>query len=164
MLGRTPHKPRSMPTFSIREASPNEIDLVVSLRVAMSEETDETTLSAQLVEATRRWLGENTQRGIMRSWLAESDGKVVGTVSCRIRDTSPREHDLIGKEAYVHNLYVEPAYRSRGIGRALMQVLLDWCKDNGYTRVALRASVMGRPLYERMDFVADRSMVLKKKE
>lgn len=150
-----------MATCSIREAGPDEIDLVVSLRVAMAEETDETKLSAQLVEATRRWLRENTQRGIMRSWLVESDGKVVGTVSCRIRDTSPREHDLVGKEAYVHNLYVDPAYRSRGIGCALMQVLLDWCRDNGYSRVALRASAMGRSLYERMGFVADRSMVLR---
>ncbi len=153
-----------MSTFSIREAGPDEIDLVASLRVTMAEETDETKLSAQLVEATRRWLRENTQRGIMRSWLAESDGKIVGTVSCRIRDTSPREHDLIGKEAYVHNLYVEPAYRNRGIGRALMQVLLDWCKDNGYTRIALRASAMGRPLYERMGFVADRAMAYKGKD
>lgn len=127
----------------------------------MAEESNETTLSVQLVEATRRWLRENTERGIFRSWLAESDGKVVGTVSCRIRDTSPREHDLIGKEAYVHNLYVDPAYRKRGIGRALMDVLLDWCKGNGYSRVALRASAMGRPLYERMGFVADRVMTYK---
>ncbi len=164
MLGRTPHKPRSMSTFSIREAGPDDLDLVVSLRVRMAEETDATKLSAQLVDATRRWLRENTQRGIMRSWLAQSDGKIIGTVSCRIRDTSPREFDLIGKEAYVHNLYVEPAYRNRGIGRSLMQVLLDWCKDNGYTRVALRASEMGRPLYERMGFVADRSMAYKRKD
>ena len=153
-----------MSTFSIREAGPDDIDLVASLRVTMAEETDETKLSAQLVEATQRWLRENTQRGIMRSWLAQSDGTIVGTVSCRIRDTSPREHDLVGKEAYVHNLYVEPAYRNRGIGRALMQVLLDWCKDNGYTRIALRASAMGRPLYERMGFVADRAMAYKGKD
>ncbi len=152
-----------MPTFSIREAGPDDIDLVASLRVKMAEETDETKLSAQLVEATRGWLLENTQRGIMRSWLAQSDGQVVGTVSCRIRDTSPREHDLAGKEAYVHNLYVDPAHRHRGIGRALMQVLLDWCKDNGYSRVALRASAMGRALYEQMGFVADRVMTYKGK-
>jgi GNAT superfamily N-acetyltransferase len=153
-----------MPTFSIRDAGPDEIDLVAGLRVMMAEETDETTLSPQLVEATRRWLRENTQRGIMRSWLAEGDGKIVGTVTCRIRDTSPREHDLAGKEAYVHNLYVDPAYRNRGIGRALMQVLLDWCKNAGYSRIALRASDMGRPLYERMGFVADRQMAYKGKD
>jgi GNAT superfamily N-acetyltransferase len=150
-----------MSTFSIREARLDEIDLVASLRIAMAEESDETTFSAQLVEATQRWLRENTERGILRSWLAESDGKIIGTVSCRIRDTSPREHDLIGKEAYVHNLYVDPAYRRHGIGRALMQALLDWCKASGYSRVALRASAMGRPLYERMGFGADRVMTYK---
>ena len=147
-----------MPAFSIRESRPDEIDLVASLRITMAEESGETKLSRQLVEATHRWLRENTKRGILRSWLAESDGKVVGTVSCRIRDTSPREYDLAGKEAYVHNLYVDPAYRKRGIGRALMHVLLDWCKAAGYSRIALRASAMGRPLYEDLGFVADRIM------
>jgi len=150
-----------MTSYSIREARPDEVDVVVSLRVAMSEENDGEKLSEQVLEATRRWLHEHTRNGIMRSWLAESDGRIVGTVSCRIRDASPREHDLVGKEAYVHNLYVKPAYRSRGIGRALMQTLLDWCKSAGYSRVALRASVMGRPLYERMGFAADRTMILK---
>ncbi|HTX03902.1 MAG TPA: GNAT family N-acetyltransferase [Candidatus Acidoferrales bacterium] len=150
-----------MPTFSIREAGPNDIDLVARRRVAMAEESGGTKMSEALVKATHRWLRQNTERGIMRSWLAECDGKVVGSVSCRIRETSPREFDLAGKEAYVQHLYVDPPYRGLGIGRALMQALLDWCAANGHSRIALRTSEMARSLYERMGFAADRVMTYK---
>ena len=151
-------------TISIREARLDEVETVVMLRVRMAEENDGQPLSPALVAATRRWLRENTERGIMRSWLAYDGDMLTGTVSVRIRDASPREHDLAGKEAYVHNLFVEPAYRSRGIGRALMQTLLDWCQANGFARIALRASTMGRPLYEKLGFAADRGMAYRGKD
>lgn len=150
-----------MSTFSIREARFDEVDLVARRRVIMAEESGDSKMSAALVEATRRWLQETTERGIMRSWVAESGGKVVGSVSCRIRDTSPREFDLAGKEAYVQHLYVDPQYRGQGIGRALMLVLLDWCKTSGHSRIALRTSEMARSLYESLGFVADRVMTYK---
>ncbi|HEY1728610.1 MAG TPA: GNAT family N-acetyltransferase [Candidatus Baltobacteraceae bacterium] len=147
-----------MPTFSIREAGPEDVDLIARRRIMMAEESGGTKVSAQLAEATRRWLRENTQRGTLCSWVAQSDGKVVGSVSCRIRETSPREFDLAGREAYVQHLYVDPPYRGLGIGRALMQTLLDWCAANNHSRIALRTSEMARSLYERMGFVSDRVM------
>ncbi|MGA3038370.1 MAG: GNAT family N-acetyltransferase [Vulcanimicrobiaceae bacterium] len=150
-----------MPTFSIREAGPDDVDLIARRRVTMAEESGDSKMSEALVEATHRWLRETTKLGIMRSWVAESNGKVVGSVSCRIRDTSPREFDLAGKEAYVQHLYVDPAYRRYGIGRALMHVLLDWCKTSGNSRIALRTSEMARSLYESLGFVADRVMTYK---
>ena len=126
----------------------------------MHDEVDEIPTSAALAEATRHWLYDQTRRGLMRSWLAESEGKIVGAVSVRIRDSSPREHDLTGKEAYVHNLFVEREYRQHGIGRALMRALLDWCTANGYPRIALRATSMGRPLYEALGFTDDRAQMV----
>lgn len=130
----------------------------------MIEETDEAPIDPAFADAIRRWLRDNTQRGIMYSWLAETSKEVVGAVSVRIRETSPREYDFAGREAYVHNLYVDPALRQRGIGRALMQALLDWCKANGYSRIALRATEMARPLYEKLGFVADRQMAYRGKD
>jgi GNAT superfamily N-acetyltransferase len=146
--------PVMIPTVAIREAGIGDIEMVAMLRIRMAEE-NQSPLSPALSEAIRRWLRENTERGIMRSWLAYDGTDVVGTVSVRIRISSPREHDLIGQEAYVHNLFVEPAYRSKGVGRALMQTLMDWCATNGYVRIALRTSPMGRSLYEKLGFLTD---------
>jgi len=145
-------------------ASVDETDLVASLRIEFIEESDGSAVPAQLSDATRRWMRELTAAGVMQSWIAEGDDGTIGVVTVRIRDASPREDDLLGKEAYVHNLYVRAPHRRGGVGRALMDALLYWCRANGYTRVALRASAMGRPLYERLGFVADRAMVYKAKK
>jgi GNAT superfamily N-acetyltransferase len=144
---------------SVRMASLEEVDLVASLRNEFVEEAEGRALPAAFVEATHGWIRALTTAGAMHSWIAWNDDTPIGVVTVRIRDASPRLDDLVGKEAYVHNLYVRAAYRSGGIGRKLMQALLAWCEQSGYARVALRATEMGRPLYEKLGFTADRAMV-----
>lgn len=136
-----------------------ELELVASLRVEMIEENQGARFESSLLEATRKWMHELTARGWMCSWLAEAEeGGTIGAVTVRIREASPRADDLIGREAYVHNLYVRPAFRRGGVGRRLMVALLEWCQANGYFRIALRATEIGRPLYESLGFVADSVM------
>lgn len=50
------------------------------------------------------------------------------------------------------NMYVEKSYRRRGIARALMEKMIDWCRSEGFTQVCLHASNEGRPLYETLGF------------
>jgi len=140
-------------------ASTGEAEVVAALRNEMIEENQGAALDPALVQATLRWMRDLTAAGKMCSWLAEAGKDLAGTVTVRIRDASPRPDDLLGREAYVHNLYVKPALRRRGIGRQLMVALLEWCSANGYSRVALRATEMGRPLYESLGFTADRAMI-----
>ena len=144
---------------SVRIATADEADLVASLRVEFIEENEGCALPAEFAEATQRWMRELTARGTMQSWIARDGDVAIGIVTVRIRDTSPRLDDLAGKEPYVHNLYVRAGYRSGGVGRKLMQALIDWCRKSGYSRVALRATEMGRPLYQKLGFVSDPTMV-----
>src|SRR5579883_287381 len=130
-LGRLRDKPRSM-AVSVRMASADEVDLVAALRIEFIERSDGVALERDLADATLRWMRESTAAGLMSSWVAEDDGVPIGVVTVRIRDASPRQDDLVGKEAYVHNLYVRESYRRGGIGRRLMNALMDWCKANGY--------------------------------
>ncbi|MGH7659621.1 MAG: GNAT family N-acetyltransferase [Vulcanimicrobiaceae bacterium] len=145
---------------SLRMATVDEADLVASLRIEFIEENAGGPLPAEFTQATRAWVRALTARGAMQSWIAHDGDAAIGVVTVRIRDASPRRDDLAGKEAYVHNLYVRAAYRNAGIGRKLMQALLDWCAENDHLRVALRATEMGRPLYEKLGFVPDAAMVL----
>ncbi len=39
--------------------------------------------------------------------------------------------------AIIQRLYVKPAYRQRGIARALVVAALDFCRERGYQRVVL---------------------------
>jgi GNAT superfamily N-acetyltransferase len=88
-----------------------------------------------------------------RGWLAERDGAVAGGGGLVLRPLLPAPGHLAGgTEAYVLNVYVEPAHRRRGLARWLMDAMLAWCAARGVGRVSLHASDAGRPLYLTLGF------------
>jgi GNAT superfamily N-acetyltransferase len=75
-------------------------------------------------------------------FLAEWEGVPVGT-ACGF---------LFGPVAWVAMVLVDEAYRGRGIGRELMNRVLDFVDGRGATSVRLDATALGRPLYETLGF------------
>lgn len=76
-------------------------------------------------------------------FLAEENGKPVGTVTtCRF--------DSI---AWIGMLLVDPAWRGRGIGRALLMQAMTWVQQQGITNLRLDATALGEPLYRKVGFV-----------
>jgi ribosomal protein S18 acetylase RimI-like enzyme len=65
-----------------------------------------------------------------RALVAEIDGQVVGFVLGMIVDLMP---DIFAQEpaGFLADIYVEPAYRRLGAGRALVQALKDWFHERG---------------------------------
>jgi hypothetical protein len=60
-----------------------------------------------------------------------------------------------GQVAWVAMMLVDQAFRSRGIGRALMNRALCELDSAGVHTVRLDATPLGRPLYESLDFAAE---------
>ena len=97
--------------------------------------------------------------GGYRGWLVEVDGAVVAGGGLVLRPLLPRPgHPQGGTEAYVLNVYTEPAHRRRGLARRLMAAILSWCDDAGVSRVSLHASDDGRPLYATIGFAPTNEM------
>jgi GNAT superfamily N-acetyltransferase len=57
-------------------------------------------------------------------------------------------------------MYVVPAARRRGIARALMNEVLEYCRAQGFRSVYVHASDAGRPLYESLGFIPTNEMRL----
>ena len=74
------------------------------------------------------------------------------------RPTIPGDGLLLGREGLVLNVYTNPDWRGRGVARQLMDTIIAWAADAGIVRLVLSASAAGRPLYEKMGFVATREM------
>lgn len=75
-------------------------------------------------------------------FVAEEDGAVIGSGLC----WKQGEH-----HASLGMIIVSPAHQGKGIGRELMQRLLD---ELGQRCTLLNATQAGQPLYERLGFVA----------
>jgi predicted N-acetyltransferase YhbS len=77
-----------------------------------------------------------------RPFVAEADGSVVGTaVVC-----------LNGTVAWIGTVWVEPAWRRRGVGMALTLATIDAAEAAGCRTFLLLATDAGRRLYERIGF------------
>jgi ribosomal protein S18 acetylase RimI-like enzyme len=65
-----------------------------------------------------------------RVLVAEEEGKVVGYVLGVIVDLVP---EMFSQEdgGFLADIYVEEAYRGRGIGRSLVEALSVWFKERG---------------------------------
>jgi GNAT superfamily N-acetyltransferase len=82
-------------------------------------------------------------------FVAEWNGQPAGTVMVTRFDSV----------AWISMMLVEKAFRGRGIGRKLMEAALDFADKAGVTSVRLDATALGQPLYERLGFRADYSLV-----
>jgi GNAT superfamily N-acetyltransferase len=67
--------------------------------------------------------------------VAESDGKVVGSGSAQIRKADEfLKHTHF---AYLGFMFVEPAFRGKGINRLMLETLIDWAKAKGISEIRL---------------------------
>jgi GNAT superfamily N-acetyltransferase len=79
-------------------------------------------------------------------WVARLDGHVVGSVGVERRPDGTAE---------LHRLYLDSALRGRGVGHALVEVVLEWCRTRGIAHLVLWSDTRfdrAHRLYERMGF------------
>ncbi len=61
-------------------------------------------------------------------WVAERSGEIVGTVGVQ---------RVNAEEAELRRMSVASAFRRQGIGRRLLETVEEFCRRNGYSRIAL---------------------------
>jgi GNAT superfamily N-acetyltransferase len=149
----------------IREAQVEDIPEILRQRVGMYEAmgVGDPHSRAEMASASGKILPQAIRDGSFRGWLAEVDGNVVAGGGAFVTDWLSHPGDLICRKATVLNVYTDPEYRRRGIARKLMEVILDWCRREGFADVFLHASHEGRPLYEGLGFQVGNEMRLKLK-
>lgn len=89
-------------------------------------------------------------------WVAESDGRVVGTVACLPAKNAPQCLEL-------KRMSVSRSHRGMGIAKALCRTVADFTHDRGYPAVILYTSVVqtdAQKLYEHMGYEKIREFVV----
>lgn len=140
-----------------RAATIDDLETLARLRYAMETERHPDRLQADgeaetYSEMYRVALADGVRSGSHRAWLAEAEGRPVACVLLIIWRMPPDRIQGMRSRGYVSSVYTVPEFRQRGIARQLMTLLLDDARVSGVTRVLLRSSAMGRPLYESLGF------------
>lgn len=89
-------------------------------------------------------------------WVAESDGRVVGSVACLPAENAPGCLEL-------KRMSVRRSHRGMGIAKALCRTVADFTRERGYTTVILYTSVVqtdAQKLYEHMGYEKIREFVV----
>ncbi len=136
----------------IRRATTDDAYTLARLRQAMAEEMrPDAPRDQSFVERTFVYWYEMLEREQACSWLAEVERRPIGMASLLFHRHPPRPWDERNR-GYVTGVYVVPEQRRQGYGRALMEAVIAYGREQKLQRLELRTSPGGRPLYAALGF------------
>lgn len=140
--------------YSIRKAAIEDLPLLIPLRLEVlrsANKLPENTPMESVEENTLSYLRENFDS--QSTFLAFDSDTLVGCGSVSFYSIFPTYDCPNGTRAYIMNMYTRKAYRQRGIASSLLLKLIEDARNFGADFIALEATDMGRPLYEKHGFV-----------
>jgi GNAT superfamily N-acetyltransferase len=148
----------------IRTAGVEDLADLIHQRRAMFEEMGHTDAGVldRVDVVSREYFSAAWSAEKYRGWLAEElSGEIIGGGGIVIADWPGYPGEKRAARAWILNVYTEPAVRRRGVAKKLVEVMIEWCRSNGFGAVSLHASPAGRPLYEAIGFQQTNEMALK---
>ncbi len=118
--------------FPIRPATLDDLDLVVRWNILLADESEDITLSGEILRPGVRQVLADPQKG--RYFIAMDGARPIGQTMVTYEWSDWRN----GWIWWIQSVYVEADYRRRGVYRALHQHIAD---------VAQRSGVVGLRLY-----------------
>jgi GNAT superfamily N-acetyltransferase len=149
----------------IRRAGAEDLTHLLHHRLAMFEEMGFCNpLELREVEkASSEYFREALRTETYAGWLVEEQdgGKVVAGGGVVLAQWPGFPSETRAERAWILNMYTEPEARRQGIAKQLLEVIVAWCRERGFSAVSLHASSFGRPLYESAGFEPTNEMRLK---
>ena len=145
-------EPVAAAKYSIRGLQPGDMGWIVHRHGVLytTEYGWDETFEALVAKVAAEFI-ENYDAAKERAWIAEIDGRIVGSVLL------VRQSDEIAK---LRLLYVDPDARGQGIGRRLVEDCISHARKLGYRRMTLWTNdvlTAARKIYEDTGFTLVRS-------
>ncbi len=140
-----------------RRATVADVEVLVDYRVrflnALYDHADDAETDA-VRRSLRKYFGRALSAGDFVAWLAECDGRVIGTSGMVLWEFPARYGGTeSGRAGYILNMYTIPEARRKGVCTQLLNRLIDEAKDKGLKYVHLHASKDGINIYRKAGFV-----------
>jgi GNAT superfamily N-acetyltransferase len=142
--------------YEYKKATIEDIDELVTTRIIvlraankLSDDVDMSVVEKESCAYYKRAL----ESGEHIAYLVYDNGTFIGTGGVSFYQVMPTYRNSTGKKAYIMNMYTAPEYRRQGIAMHTLDLLVNDAKVQGVSQIALEATDMGRPLYEKYGFV-----------
>ena len=139
----------------VRKATLKDLETLVHQRRAMW--TDLGVKGAARHEAAdrlyRRWARTRLKNNQLIAWLVEDGDRQIaggGCVWLQPVQPSPTKPGMV--QPYLLSMYTEPEFRRHGVASMIVQTAAEWSRKQGFPRLTLHASAMGRRVYEKLGF------------
>jgi GNAT superfamily N-acetyltransferase len=140
-------------SYSIRPATSGDIGVLIEHRELMFRSMGVQCDYAEMARHYGKWLDDAMPSGIYWGCVAASaDGEVVASGGLIVVPWSPGPWQMDPRNAWIVNVFTDPAHRNHGLARRLMNAMHDWCRSQGIQRTALNATSAGQPIYESMGY------------
>jgi GNAT superfamily N-acetyltransferase len=146
--------------FKIRKAELRDLEALVRMRFELMHVAAALGVPMDLSEseweavraATREYFSRALPAGEHCGIVAEAEGIVVGCGGMVFMERPPYQGNLIGREAYLMNMYTMTEWRGKGIGAAIVEELVRCAREAGAKRISLDAERNARRLYAKAGF------------
>ena len=142
--------------YEYKKATIADIDELVRTRIIvlraannLSDDVDMSVVEKESYEYYKRAL----ETGEHIAYLVYDKENFIGAGGVSFYQVMPTYHNPTGRKAYIMNMYTAPEYRRQGIAINTLDLLVKDASKQGVTQIALAATDMGRPLYEKYGFV-----------
>ncbi|MDV3438022.1 GNAT family N-acetyltransferase [Pseudomonas otitidis] len=143
-----------------RQLVPDDLELICRHREAMFLEAGGDPAALRVMtEHFRPWLRVRLEDGRYYGFMVMDEGDPAAGIGLMSIDWPPHPaHPTQDQRGYVLNVYVEPAYRRRGLATALMKLAEAEFARRGLGFAVLHATEVGRPVYQALGWAATREM------
>lgn len=119
--------------MNIRPATREDRNAWTALRAALWPDTDDSHTG----EIDNYFAGNSVD--IVQCYVAEQDSRLTGFIELNVRNYAEGSHN--SRVPYVEGWYVDPDYRAKGLGKALMAKAAEWARSLGYDELASDAEL-----------------------
>lgn len=142
--------------YKYKKATIADIDELVKTRIIVLRAANKLSndVDMSLVEKeSYEYYKSALETGEHVAYLVYDNGAFVGAGGVSFYQVMPTYHNPTGKKAYIMNMYTASEYRRQGIAFHTLDLLVKDVRKQGVSQIALEATEMGRPLYEKYGFV-----------
>lgn len=142
--------------YEYKKATIKDIDELVRTRIIVLRAANRLAGDVDMAEVEQEsfaYYKRALENGDHIAYLVYDKETFIGAGGVSFYQVMPTYNNPSGKKAYIMNMYTAPEYRRHGIALHTLDLLVKDAREQGILQIALEATDMGRPLYEKYGFI-----------